>query len=47
MVTKKKKTARKKDLKNEIMADPEIKSVLELFDGRVVDVIPGTDEKDA
>lgn len=47
IVTKKKKIARKKDLKNEIMADPEIKSVLELFDGRVVDVIPGTDEKDA
>jgi hypothetical protein len=47
VVTKKKKIARKEDLKNEIMADPEIKSVLELFDGRVVDVIPGTDEKDA
>ncbi|MDQ7787774.1 MAG: DNA polymerase III subunit gamma/tau [Thermodesulfovibrionales bacterium] len=46
IVTKKKKITRQKDLKNEIMADPEIKSVLELFDGRVVDVIPGTDEKD-
>jgi hypothetical protein len=46
VVTVKKKTVRKKDLKNEIMSDPEIKAVLELFDGRVVDVIPGTNEKE-
>ncbi|MFZ5906093.1 MAG: DNA polymerase III subunit gamma/tau [Nitrospirota bacterium] len=44
VVTGKKETVRKKNLKNEIMADPEIKSVLDLFDGRVVEVIPGTDE---
>ena len=29
-----------KDLKEKAMADPVIKEVLELFDGRVVDVIP-------
>jgi DNA polymerase III subunit gamma/tau len=47
VVTVKKKTVRKRDLKHEIMSDPEIKAVLELFDGRVVDVIPGVDEKEA
>lgn len=34
----KKKTVRKKDLKEEVMADPLVKEVLELFDGRIVDV---------
>ena len=38
--TVKKKTLRKKDLKEEVMADPDIKEVLELFDGRIVDVRP-------
>ncbi len=38
--TAKKKTVRKKDLKAEVMADPAIKEVLELFDGRIVDVTP-------
>jgi DNA polymerase-3 subunit gamma/tau len=36
----KKKVVRKKDLKEKVIADPVIKEVLELFDGRVVDVIP-------
>jgi DNA polymerase-3 subunit gamma/tau len=36
----KKKTVRRKDLKAEIMADPVIKEVLDLFDGRIVDVTP-------
>jgi DNA polymerase III subunit gamma/tau len=34
----KKKTVRKKDLKEEVMADPLVKEVLKLFDGRIVDV---------
>lgn len=38
--TVKKRTVRKKDLKEEVMADPAIREVLELFDGRIVDVIP-------
>jgi DNA polymerase III subunit gamma/tau len=36
----KKKTVRKKALKEEVMDDPAIKEVLELFDGRIVDVMP-------
>jgi len=36
----KKKTVRKKDLKEEVMADPAIQEVLELFDGRIIDVMP-------
>mgnify|MGYP001295956203 CR=1 FL=1 len=43
--TAKKKTIRKKDLKEEVMADPAIKKVLELFDGRIVDVMPITEDK--
>jgi len=39
----KKKTVRKKDLKAEVMADPSIKEVLDLFDGRIVDVTPIND----
>jgi DNA polymerase-3 subunit gamma/tau len=38
VATAKKKTVRKKDLKEEVMADPAIMEVLELFDGRIVDV---------
>jgi len=38
--TAKKKVVRKKDLKEQLMADPAIKEVLELFDGRIVDVAP-------
>jgi len=34
----KKKTVRKKDLRAEVMSDPVIKEVLDLFDGRIVDV---------
>jgi DNA polymerase-3 subunit gamma/tau len=43
--TVKKKVARKKDLKEKVMADPVIKEVLELFDGRIVDVRAITDQK--
>lgn len=43
--TAKKKTIRKKDLKEEVMADPVIKEVLELFEGRIVDVIPITEDR--
>ncbi len=43
--TAKKKTIRKKDLKEEVMADPAIQEVLELFDGRIVDVMPITEDK--
>jgi DNA polymerase-3 subunit gamma/tau len=38
--TVKKKAVRKKDIKEEVMADPAIKEVLELFNGRIVDVTP-------
>lgn len=44
--TVKKKTIRKKDLKEKVMADPAIKEVLELFDGRIVDVTPITKDKE-
>ncbi len=43
--TVKKKTIRKKDLKEKVMADPAIKEVLELFDGRIVDVTPITEDE--
>jgi DNA polymerase-3 subunit gamma/tau len=43
--TVKKKTVRKKDLKEEVMADPAIKEVLELFEGRIVDVVPKTEDR--
>jgi len=43
----KKKAVRKKDLKEEVLAEPAIQEVLELFDGsRIVDVIPVTEEKE-
>ncbi|MEW6417562.1 MAG: DNA polymerase III subunit gamma/tau [Nitrospirota bacterium] len=38
--TAKKKAIRKKDLKEKVMADPAIKEILELFEGRIVDVRP-------
>jgi DNA polymerase III subunit gamma/tau len=41
----KKKTVRKKDLKEEVMADPLVKEVLELFDGRIVDVTQINEDK--
>jgi DNA polymerase-3 subunit gamma/tau len=44
--SKKEKPVRKKDLKEKIMADPTIKNVLELFDGRIVDVAPLTENRD-
>jgi len=45
--TLKKKAVRKKDLKEEVLAEPAIQEVLELFDGsRIVDVIPATEEKE-
>jgi hypothetical protein len=44
--TVKKKVVRKKDLKEEAMADPVIQEVLELFDGRIVDVIPAREQKE-
>jgi DNA polymerase III subunit gamma/tau len=40
VVTAKKKVVRRKDLKEEVMADSAIQEVLELFDGRIVDVMP-------
>lgn len=40
VVTAKKKVVRRKDLKEEIMADSAIQEVLELFEGRIVDVMP-------
>jgi len=40
-----KKTIRKRDLKEKVMADPGVKEVLELFDGRVVDVFPLKEKK--
>lgn len=43
----KKKAVRKKDLKEEVLAEPAIQEVLELFDGsRIVDVIPATEENE-
>ena len=45
--TVKKKAVRKKDLKEEVLAEPAIQEVLELFDGsRIVDVIPVTEEQE-
>ncbi|MFZ3136746.1 MAG: DNA polymerase III subunit gamma/tau [Thermodesulfovibrionales bacterium] len=45
--TVKKKAVLKKDLKEEVLAEPAIQEVLELFDGsRIVDVIPVTEEKE-
>jgi DNA polymerase III subunit gamma/tau len=41
-----KKAVRKKALKEEVMDDPAIKEVLELFDGRIVDVMPISEEKE-
>jgi DNA polymerase-3 subunit gamma/tau len=41
-----KKTHHKKALKEEVMDDPAIKEVLELFDGRIVDVMPIAEEKE-
>jgi DNA polymerase-3 subunit gamma/tau len=43
--TAKKKVIRKKDLKEEVMADPAIKEILELFEGRIVDVRPITGDR--
>jgi DNA polymerase III subunit gamma/tau len=40
VVTAKKKVVRRKDMKEEVMADSAIQEVLELFDGRIVDVMP-------
>jgi DNA polymerase-3 subunit gamma/tau len=40
-----KKAIRKKDLKEKVLADPAIREVLELFDGRIVDVAPITEDK--
>ncbi len=43
--TTKKRSVRKKDLKEKVKADPAIKEVLELFDGRIVDVFPINEQK--
>ena len=45
----KQRVRKKKDLKEEVMSDPMVKEVLELFDGRIVDVnpIPGKKAADA
>jgi len=42
----KKKSVRKKALKEEVMADPAIREVLELFEGRIVEVIPIEGQKE-
>ncbi len=42
--TQQKKTVRKKDLKEKALGEPVIKEALELFEGRIVDVIPLDDE---
>jgi hypothetical protein len=44
--TAKKKSVRKKDLKEEVMADPVIREVLELFEGRIVDVTPIKEDRE-
>lgn len=44
--TTKKKILRRKDLKEEIMADSTIREVLDLFDGRIVDVRPIRNKRD-
>ncbi|MEW6001809.1 MAG: DNA polymerase III subunit gamma/tau [Nitrospirota bacterium] len=44
--TVKEKVISKKDLKKKIMEEPIIKEVLELFEGKIVDVIPITGQKD-
>jgi DNA polymerase-3 subunit gamma/tau len=41
----KKKPGRKRALKEEVMNDPAIREVLELFDGRIVNVMPISEEK--
>ena len=43
--TTKKRSVRKKDLKEKVKADPAIKEVLELFEGRIVDVFPINEQK--
>jgi len=45
----KRRIPKKKDLKEEVLSDPMVKEVLELFDGRIVDVnpIPGKKAADA
>jgi DNA polymerase-3 subunit gamma/tau len=40
--TKKEKRISKKDLKEKVMAEPIIKEALELFEGRIADIIPKT-----
>ena len=40
LVISQKKAPRKKDLKEKVMNEPVVKEALELFEGRVVDVIP-------
>jgi len=43
--TTKKRSVNKKDLKEKVKADPAIKEVLELFEGRIVDVFPINEQK--
>ncbi|MEW6586078.1 MAG: hypothetical protein AB1442_10775, partial [Nitrospirota bacterium] len=43
--TVKRKTAREKDLKEKVLADPAIQEVLELFDGKIVDVTPSKEDR--
>jgi DNA polymerase-3 subunit gamma/tau len=40
-----KKAPRKKDLKEEVLNEPVVREALELFDGRIVDVIPVENKK--
>lgn len=42
--TTKRKLISKKDLREKVMADPVVKEVLELFEGRIVDVFPIKEE---
>jgi len=43
--TTKERSVRKKDLKEKVKADPAINEVLELFEGRIVDVFPIDEQK--
>jgi DNA polymerase-3 subunit gamma/tau len=45
IATQQKETVRKKDLKEKALTEPVIKEALELFEGRIVDVIPIEDER--
>jgi hypothetical protein len=43
--TVKEKRVTKKDLKERVMGEPIIKEAIELFEGRITDVIPITEDR--